>query len=173
MSRKVVKSDNRCPVCGGRMRLVNVTWVNRFSAPEASQYDLSVSRRNALLKKAPKTSSQEMMCFSCSRRLPLDKDALKKAKKAAKKAEKQSKKAEKQSQKANNQDNSNNNTANNNNSKKSNKTRVGSIIRSIIFLVLLAVTAYFVYTYRNILLGYVDKAVELFNKAKEFVESFL
>lgn len=166
MSRKVVKSDNRCPVCGGRMRLVNVTWVNRFSAPEASQYDLSVSRRNALLKKAPKTSSQEMMCFSCSRRLPLDKDALKKAKKAAKKAEKQSKKA-------NNQDNSNNNTANNNNNKKSHKTRVGSIIRSIIFLVLLAVTAYFVYTYRNILLGYVDKAVELFNKAKEFVESFL
>ena len=166
MSRKVVKSDNRCPVCGGRMRLVNVTWVNRFSAPEASQYDLSVSRRNALLKKAPKTSSQEMMCFSCSRRLPLDKDALKKAKKAAKKAEKQSKKA-------NNQDNSNNNTANNNNSKKSNKTRVGSIIRSIIFLVLLAVTAYFVYTYRNIILGYVDKAVDLFNKAKEFVESFL
>ena len=62
MSRKEVLADNRCPVCGGKMRLVNVTWVNTFQAPEADQYDRSVSRRRGARKKAP-AQTQEMESF--------------------------------------------------------------------------------------------------------------
>ena len=61
---------NRCPNCGGRMRLVNVTWIDRFQTPEASQYDRSVSHRKALLGNIQQVSTQELMCNCCGQRFP-------------------------------------------------------------------------------------------------------
>ena len=37
----------RCVNCGAKMKLVNVTRINTFRAPEARQYDVSVSFRKA------------------------------------------------------------------------------------------------------------------------------
>ncbi len=149
MSRENAKSDNRCPVCGGRMRLVNVTWVNTFRTPEASQYDLSVSNRKALFGATPASSSQEMMCFSCSRRSPIANGKVEKVKKE-KKVKKQEDKEE----------------------KKKKKNYIGSLIGWLIFLVFLAVTAYFVYKYRDVINGYINKIVELFYKVKDFIAKF-
>ena len=72
MSRRKIMSDSRCPICGGRMRLVNVTRVNTFRTPEASLYDLSVSNRNTMFGNTSTSSSQELMCSSCSNRSPLE-----------------------------------------------------------------------------------------------------
>lgn len=147
MSRKDVNGSNRCPICGGKMRLVNVTWVNTFRTPEANQYDLSVSNRKAMLGNAAMSSSHEMMCSNCCRRSPVEnpnaKD-VKKAKRAAKKAAKAERK----------------------------KSHVGAIIGWIIFLIILVVTVYFVYKYRDVLNGYIAKIGELFNKAKELIGKF-
>lgn len=75
MSRKKKNSGcccaNRCTNCGGRMRLVNVTWIDRFQSPEASQYDLSVSRRKAMLANTQQKSTQELMCTCCGQRVPI------------------------------------------------------------------------------------------------------
>ncbi len=68
MSRKEVMSDSRCPICGGKMRLVNVTHTNTFCAPEASQYDRSISDYKNFRKKASDISVQELMCTNCCRR---------------------------------------------------------------------------------------------------------
>ena len=143
MSRVNAKSNNRCPVCGGRMRLVNVTWVDRFQAPEASLYDRSISRRKSLLP----VSSKEMMCFSCSRRTPVSGAKLKKVKKVEKveKIEKvEKRKVEKQDNK---QD------------KKNKKKGGGSIFGHILFLAILAITIYLVVTYREIILAYLQLAI--------------
>ena len=64
------KGDNRCGVCGGRMRLVNVTWINNFQTPEASLYDSSISSRSVVPVGA-RTSAQELMCTCCGLRAPL------------------------------------------------------------------------------------------------------
>ena len=72
MSRKEVISDNRCPVCGGKMKLVNVTHTNTFRTPEASQYDQCISNRKAMLGNLPESSSMEMMCSNCCRRSPVE-----------------------------------------------------------------------------------------------------
>ena len=149
MSRKEVLADNRCPVCGGKMRLVNVTWVNTFQAPEADQYDRSVSRRRGARKKAP-AQTQEMMCSNCCRRSPL-KDENGKKTKMGKQVAKETKKG----------------------SKKTNKKVVKTIIGWLIFLAILAVCAYFAYKYRGTIQAYIDRAVELFNKAKAFIGKFI
>lgn len=60
----------RCPVCGGRLRIVNVINVDTFRRPEAKQYDLSVSRR--LANKLNKMAPQELMCVSCANRFAKD-----------------------------------------------------------------------------------------------------
>ena len=137
MSRKNAMSDNRCPVCGGRMKLVNVTWVNRFCTPEATQYDLSVSRRQS----APITSAQEMMCFSCSRRLPLSN------KKDSKKV-----KAEKPIK----------NTYAKNTAKNTAKKNKGSGFGTFLFIVILLVSAYFAYTYSEVVLAFLQPVIDFF-----------
>lgn len=63
-------STKRCPVCNGRLRLVNVIKVDTFRKPEAKQYDLSVSRRMA--NKLNKIAPQELMCVSCANRFAQD-----------------------------------------------------------------------------------------------------
>ena len=151
MSRKEEKMNNRCPICGGRMRLVNVTWINTFQTPEAAQYDLSVSRRKALRKKVAPVSSQEMMCSSCCRRSPIA-DEKGKPTKAAKKVKKEIKKDK--------------------NIKKKKKKNVGRIIRWIFFLAVVAVIAYFAYKYSDVIGEYANKAVELFNTVKDFITKF-
>ena len=133
MSRKEEKMNNRCPICGGRMRLVNVTWVNTFQTPEAEQYDLSVSRRKTLRKKAAAASSQEMMCFACCRRTPITNKNGKVTKKAVKKVEKQVKK----------------------NKKKSG----GSAFGTILLLVILAALVYLGYTYFDAIVAFLQPAI--------------
>ena len=80
MSRE---NENRCPNCGGRMRLVNVTRINKFQAPEASLYDSSVTRRKTLLGNLPKLTTQELMCFCCGHRIPFTGKITAQIKKAA------------------------------------------------------------------------------------------
>lgn len=133
MSRREEKMNNRCPICGGTMRLVNVTWVNTFQTPEAEQYDLSVSRRKALRKKAAATSSQEMMCSSCCRRTPIANKNGKVTKKAVKKVEKQA--------------------------KKNNKKRGGSAFGVILLLVILAALVYLGYTYFDAIVAFLQPAI--------------
>ena len=133
MSRKEEKMNNRCPICGGRMRLVNVTWVNTFQTPEAEQYDLSVSRRKTLRKKAAAASSQEMMCSACCRRTPITNKNGKATKKAVKKVEKQVKK----------------------NKKKSG----GSAFGTILLLVILAALVYLGYTYFDAIVAFLQPAI--------------
>ena len=60
--------NNRCPICGGKLKIVNVIRVDTFRRPEATQYDLSVSRRKGPAH-ASKISPQEWMCSSCANRL--------------------------------------------------------------------------------------------------------
>lgn len=148
MSRVNAKSGNRCPNCGGRMRLVNVTWVDRFQSPEASQYDQSVSRRKALLKIAPKLTTQEMMCASCAQRSPLSAKEVKKIEKKAKK-NKLDKKARKQRRK-----------------------RIGRIIKFVIFLAIVAAAVYFGYQYKDTLLGYWETFMGFINSIGEMISNF-
>ena len=156
MSRKEIVGANRCPVCGGKMRLVNVTWVNRFNTPEASQYDMSISRRKALFGATPVTSAQEMMCFSCSRRSPIGDVKVEKVKKA--------KKVKKHEQ---------NEDTENKTNKKSKKNRIiADLIGWIIFLIVLAISAYLVYKYREVIHGYIDSFLGLIDRAKNFISRF-
>ena len=133
MSRKEEKMNNRCPICGGRMRLVNVTWVNTFQTPEAEQYDLSVSRRKTLRKNAAAASSQEMMCSACCRRTPITNKNGKVTKKAVKKVEKQV--------------------------KKNKKKRGGSAFGTILLLVILAALVYLGYTYFDAIVAFLQPAI--------------
>ena len=138
MSRREENMNNRCPVCGGRMRLVNVTWVNTFQTPEAEQYDLSVSRRKALRKKAAAaTTSQEMMCSSCCRRTPLANEKGKVTKKSVKKATKQVKKE-----------------------RKNKKKRGGSVFGTILLLAILAALGYLGYTYFDEIVAFLQPAID-------------
>ena len=138
MSRKEEKMNNRCSICGGRMRLVNVTWVNTFQTPEAEQYDLSVSRRKTSRKKAAAaTASQELMCASCCRRIPLADEKGKVTKKTVKKAKKQEKKE-----------------------KKNKKKRGGSVFGTILLLAILATLVYLVYTYFDAIVAFLQPAID-------------
>ena len=140
MSRVITKSDSRCPVCGGRMRLVNVTHVNYFQTPEASLYDQSVSRRKS--GNTPNTY-QEMMCFSCSRRAPLVG--------VGAKADKQAKKANKVKAVK---------PVKNEKKKNKNKKRGGSVFGTILFLAILAATVYFGYTYNEEVRAFLQPAFD-------------
>lgn len=92
MSRKKKNSGmccaNRCTNCGGRMRLVNVTLIDRFQSPEASQYDLSVSRRKAMFASTQQASTQELMCNCCGQRVSIVGAPIKMKKKKSGKAKK-------------------------------------------------------------------------------------
>ena len=149
MSRKVENMNSRCPICGGRMKLVNVTWVDTFQTPEAVQYDLSVSRRKASNKKVAVASSQEMMCAACCRRIPFV-DENGKETEMVKNMKKQARKE-----------------------KRKNRKDKGSVIGWIIFAVIFAIIAYFAYKYRDIVGVYTDKIVVWFNAINDFIAKFL
>ena len=151
MSRVNAKSGNRCPNCGGRMRLVNVTWVDKFQSPEASQYDQSVSRRNALLKIAPKLTTQEMMCTSCAERSPLSIKEAKLAKGKAAKAKR--KKLDKKARKLR-------------------RKRIGRVIKFVIFLAIVAAAVYFGYQYQDTLLGVWETIVGFISSIEEMISNF-
>ena len=143
MSRVIAKSGNRCPNCGGKMRLVNVNWVNKFQTPEASRYDQCVSRRKALRKAAPKSITQEMMCTSCAERTPLS------AKEAKLIKSKKNPKA-----------------------RKIRRKRIGRLIKFLIFLAIVAAIAYFGYKYKDTIMGYLEPVKGIIDKIKDLIAKF-
>ena len=141
------KGDNRCGVCGGRMRLVNVTWINNFHTPEASLYDSSVSSRSAVPAGA-RTSAQELMCTCCGLRAPVGYTAP-----GAVVAKKEKKVKEPLTKKQ----------------LKKRKQRIKNIIKLLVFLAILAVAAYFAYKYRSRIMPYAYKAWDLLKKVKDIL----
>ena len=71
MALRMINFKKRCRECGGKVRLVNVIWVNKFKTPEASEYDQCVSRRKVLLGIEPKKVAREVMCTRCGQRYPI------------------------------------------------------------------------------------------------------
>ena len=146
--------DNyRCPVCGGKLRIVNVIKVDTFRRPEATQYDLSVSRRKGKIKFG-KTSPQEWMCSSCANRLPIvstkaetkaDKEKVKAEKPLKPKKEKKKKKIDR-------------------------KKRDAFLTKVFITLIVLCILAYFAYAYRDTIQGYWDKIMSIVGKVEEVVD---
>lgn len=134
MGLKNANNGIRCANCGGRMRLVNVTRINKFQTPEASQYDISVSYRKAMLGDVFRSTVQEMMCTCCGQRAPL---SIRKPAKAGKpaKVEKAKKVKEKKSKKE----------------RKAKRKRIVGFIKFLIFLAVVAVAAYFAYQYQDVL----------------------
>ena len=153
---------NRCINCGAKMKLVNVTRINTFRTPEAGQYDIGVARRQG--GNAIQSSSRELLCTCCGFRIPADMaKTLKPAKKKQEKVEKAEKaeKAEKTTKKAG--------------GKK--KNRAVFWIKLAIFLAVVAVCAYFAYQYKDTIVEYwgkfmdlLDKAKGLLGKAKDFID---
>lgn len=149
MSRENAKSGTRCPNCGGKMRLVKVTWINKFQTPEASQYDLSVSRR----KKKSEASAQQLMCIHCAQRTPI----------TAGKAEKSVKvKNGKVKNVASKKDNKK--------AKRAKKKGVVRFIKFLIFLAVVAVVAYFAYKYKETLIGYWEPLATVFEKVGKLID---
>ena len=151
----------RCVNCGAKMKLVNVTRINTFRAPEARQYDVSVSFRKAG-SGINQSSSREYLCTCCGYRLPAGAAKMvKEAKKAEEKVEKEVEKAvEKKS------------------GKKAGKVNVALIIKLVIFLAIVAAAAFLAYKYRDTIMVYweklkelPDKAMGLIEKAKGFIEN--
>jgi len=140
------KGDNRCGVCGGRMRLVNVTWINNFQTPEASLYDNSVSSRSVVPVGA-RTSAQELMCTCCGLRAPLGYVNPVSVEKKAKKVKEPLTKKQ----------------------LKKRKQRIKRIIKWAIFLLILAAIAVVAYKYRVQLMPYLQKAWSLLKKAKDLL----
>lgn len=174
-------SDNRCPNCGARMRLVKVVRVNSFPTPEARQYDLSVSRRNGFLDNK-KTTSQELRCTCCSHyaavrsaksvELAAKRQAkqAKKDEKLAAKEEKFAKKEEKLAKKEEKKEKIKVSKADKKQAKQerklkriANKGRRTFIIKLIFWLIVLGVIAYFAYQYR-------DQIVAVFEQAKGMID---
>ena len=145
MSRE--NGGNRCANCGGRMRLVNVTWINKFQTPEASLYDSGVSNRKAKLGIVPKLSAQEMMCTCCGQRTPILGGKSKKVKPEKVKPERK----------------------NNKKKRKSKKNGIVSFIKFLIFLAAIAAIAYFAYQYKDILIGYWEPLAGVFAKVEELI----
>lgn len=149
-----MSNDNyRCPICGGRLRVVNVIKVDTFRRPEATQYDLSVSRRKSKIK-MPKTSAQEWMCASCANRLPIGKVAKADKKADANKATKELKPQKEKKPKK----------------KIDRKKRDAFLAKLFITLVVLGILAYFGYAYRETIFGYWDKLMGIVDKAKGLIE---
>ena len=138
---------NRCINCGAKMKLVNVTRINTFRSPEASQYDVSVSHRKAggLIQ----SSSRELLCTCCGYRIPAEMAKAVKVKKAKKQ------KAQKE-------------TTTKSAEKKKNNTAFW--VKLFIFLVIVALGAYFIYTYRETIMGYWDKLMGIVDKVKGIVD---
>ena len=159
---------NRCANCGGRMRLVNVTWVNRFKTPEAALYDNSVSRRKAKLGIKPRVSAQEMMCTCCGQRTPiLSKMAAKGSKGRSTKQEAKQVQQVQQVQRVQ--------RVRGEKSKKGKKVsvkRVVAIIKFLIFLSAVAVIAYYAYQYKDVLWGYYETAEGIIAKIQELIAKF-
>ena len=171
-------SENRCSNCGGRMRLVNVTRINKFQTPEASLYDSSVSHRKALLGNLPKVTTQEMMCVCCGQRAPLSGKITTKVTKA--------KKAKKAKKVTNANSNESNEKKQSKKLTRAQKKVIACLIKFLISLAIVAVGVYFAYQYKDVLLGYwqsirgivgkietlVEKARELVGNMKEFLGKF-
>ena len=136
----------RCPVCGGRLRLVNVIKVDTFRRPEAKQYDLSVSRRMA--NKLSKIAPQEMMCVSCASRFAKDSvSEVSSVQSVATPAQSGSTSAAKARRKSNAVDN------------------VVTTLLLLLGFVALTVLAYFTYKYSETLLGYGAQLVKWIENA--------
>ena len=151
-------SENRCSNCGGRMKLVNVIRINKFQAPEASLYDSSVSRRKALLGNLPKLTTQEMMCVCCGRRVPFTGKIPVEVKKAQTTKSVKPKEDQKKTVKT---------------AKPVIRTRKNMTvfaIKFLIFLVAMAVLAYFAYQYKDVLLTYWQTANGIVGKIEKLVE---
>ncbi len=144
------KGDNRCGVCGGRMRLVNVTWINNFQTPEASLYDSSISSRSVVPVGA-RTSAQELMCTCCGLRAPLGYANPVSVEKKAKKVKEPLTKKQ----------------------LKKRKKRIKNIIKLIVLLLILAAVAVVAYKYREVLKPYAYKAWGLLKKAKDLLVSII
>ena len=148
---------NRCANCGARMRLVNVTKINTFRTPEASQYDVSVSRRNG--GNFVQSSSRELLCTCCGYRIPAGK-----AKAVKPKKEKKVKETVREKE-----------TTQKDTSRKAIEKRNDRIIfwiKLLMFLAVVAVTAYFVYQYRDVIMGYYNQIMDIVNKVTSFVDRF-
>ena len=143
------KGDNRCGVCGGRMRLVNGTWINNFHTPEASLYDSSISNRSAVPAGA-RTSAQELMCTCCGLRAPVGYTAPASVEKKEKKEKKVKEPLTKKQI-------------------KKRKQRIKNIIKLIVLLLILAAIAVVAYKYREVLKPYAYKAWGLLKKAKDLL----
>ena len=140
------KGDNRCGVCGGRMRLVNVTWINNFQTPEASLYDSSISSRSAV-PAGVRTSAQELMCTCCGLRAPAGYAAPVGVARREKKVKEPLTKKQ----------------------IKKRKKLIKNIIKLVVLLVILAVVAVLAYKYREVLKPYAYKAWELLKKVKDLI----
>ena len=158
MSRKEVMSDSRCPICGGKMRLVNVTHTNTFCAPEASQYDLSVSRRKT--KSVIPASTRELFCTCCGYRIPAG---------AAKMAKPEKEKKVKERKPQNTTATTKEVVVQKTVVKK--RQSVFFWIKLFIFLAIVAAGAYFVYSYRETILNYWNQLMILVDKVMNFVET--
>lgn len=160
MSRENANSGNRCSNCGGRMRLVNVTWVNRFPTSLAGLNGSSVSRH----KNPPQSTAQEMMCTCCSQRTPMADRKVTKAKKAPKEKVKKAKVQENvKRERAESEAKS---------PKKHRRVRIKGIVRFIKFLIFLAVVAaivYFGYLYKDTLIGYWEPLSAVYKKIEELI----
>ena len=150
-----MSNDNyRCPICGGRLRIVNVIKVDTFRRPEATQYDLSVSRRKNKLK-LPKTAAQEWMCASCANRLPTKATPLGKAEKKATKEKTEKPLKPKKEKKKKQVDR---------------KKRDAFLAKLFITLVVLCVIAYFAYAYRETIIGYWNRLMGIVGKVRDLVD---
>ena len=150
MSRENTNIVRRCTNCGGRLRVIRVTRINRFQTPEASLYDSNVSR----YKKKSEASAQELMCTCCGRRFPLFGGITTKSKKKKQKLIKEVVKQE------------------TNVSKKRPKVKVKRVVRIVkflIFLAALAAVAYFAYQYKDILIEYWESLVSVLQKIQDLV----
>lgn len=182
-------SENRCPNCGARMRLVKVVRINSFPAPEARQYDLSVSRRNGFLD-SKKTTCEELRCTCCSHYAAVGsaksielaaKKHAKQEKKEKKLAKKEAKLAQKEEKLAKKEEQPEVSKADKKRAKKerrqerrlkriANKGRRAFIAKLIFWLIVLAVIAYFANKYRNEITGVFEQLKGIVDNIKNTLE---
>ena len=143
---------NRCANCGAKMRLVNVTRINTFRTPEASQYDLSLSHRKA--GGIVQSSSREYLCNCCGYRIPAEAAKAVKIAKEKKVKEKKEKVKKQTTPEA----------------AEKKKERIIGWIKFFIFLAVVAVCAYFAYKYRDTITNYYHQFMDLLGKVKELID---
>ena len=155
MSSENAKNGSRCPNCGGKMRLVNVTRVNQFQTPEARLYDSSVARR----KNLPQLSTQELMCTCCGQRAPISSGKTKRVElpKTETKIKREKKAKVKNEQKRTRKP------------RKDRKKVVARLLKILIPLAIIAVIAYFAYLYKDALIDFVNAFFDLIEKIRQLV----